>query len=333
LRSGENSEVGKATKTVQRHPELLPVTLIIGNKNKSKGLNKHAYSTSPSNSQITQVINWHSLVNDWQDNLNLRVDAQEIKQDTGETYYRGVMKFIDWLGNKQPSADVIRQWKADLLKDANKSASVNAWLAGLRSFFGWLAEQGQIPFDPTQAIKGAKRKGANRSHVRELLTDREVVRLLAQPDRATREGARDFAMLSIMVYTAARGIELHRADIADLKTMDGALVLQVQGKGRDEKGEILVLSFEAENAVRDWLAIRGQDDGPLFTSCSNKTRGERLSRRALRGIVKGYMNAAGIHGNKTTHSLRHTAITNAIRHGVPVQKVKGSPVMRLWIHS
>jgi site-specific recombinase XerD len=262
-------------------------------------------------------------VNDWQDDLNLRVDAQELKPDTAATYYRGAMKFLEWLASEQPSADTVRRWKADLLKDKKKAGSVNIWLAGLRSFFGWLAEQGQIPFDPTQAIKGAKRKGANRSHVRELLTDREVIRLLAQPDRKTREGARDYAMLSIMVYTAARGIELHRADIGDLKTMDGALVLQVQGKGRDEKGEILVLSLEAENAVRDWLAIRGQEEGALFTSCSNKSRGERLSRRALRGIVKGYMIAAGIRGNKTTHSLRHTAITNAIRHGVPIQKVKG----------
>ena len=272
---------------------------------------------------ITRAPNLSALVNDWQDNLNLRVDAQEIKQDTAITYHRGVLKFVTWLGNTQPVPDTIRRWKADLLKDKKRTASVNVWLAGLRSFFGWLAEEGQIPFDPTQAIKGAKRKGANSAHVRELLTDREVVRLLAQPNRESREGVRDYAILSIMVYTAARGIEIHRADLEDLKTMDGALVLKVQGKGRDEKGEMLVLSHEAENAVRDWLALRGQEAGALFTSSSNKSKGERLSRRALREIVKDYMNAAGIHGNKTTHSLRHTAITNAIRHGVPIQKVKG----------
>jgi len=273
--------------------------------------------------QIITAPNFRALVNDWEDNLNLRVDAQEIKADTAITYKRGVTKFIDWLGTTPPVPDTIRKWKADLLKDKKRTASVNVWLAGLRSFFGWLAEEGQIPFDPTQAIKGAKRKGANSSHVRELLTDREMVRLLEQPNRETREGVRDFAILSIMAYTAARGIEIHRADLEDLRTMDGALVLKVQGKGRDEKGETLVLSHEAENAVRDWLVLRGQEAGALFTSGSNKSRGERLSRRSLREIVKDYMIAAGIHGNKTTHSLRHTAITNAIRHGVPIQKVKG----------
>ena len=271
---------------------------------------------------ITPAPNWRALVNDWEDNLNLRVDALEMKQDTAITYKRGVLKFIEWLGDSPPVPDTIRKWKAELLKDKT-IASVNIWLAGLRCFFGWLAEEKQIPFDPTQAIKGAKRKGANQSHVRELLTDREVIRLLAQPNTQTREGVRDYAILSIMVYTAARGIEIHRADLADLRTVDGALVLKVQGKGRDEKGEMLILPFEAENGVRNWLVMRGREDGPLFTSCSNKSKGERLSRRALRDIVKGYMNAAGIHGNKTTHSLRHTAITNAIRHGAPIQKVKG----------
>ena len=70
-------------------------------------------------------------------------------------------------------------------------------------------------------------------------------------------------MLCVMLYTAARGIELHRADIEDLKTMDGALVLQVQGKGHYEKDDFLVLSHEAESAMRDWLVLRGKESGAL----------------------------------------------------------------------
>ena len=264
-----------------------------------------------------------SFIDPWQAAIELRVQAQEIKRDTAITYKRGVVKFLAWLASKRPSADVIRAWKADLLNNKIKPSSVNVWVAGLRSFFGWLAEMGEIPFDPTQAIKGASRKGKTKRHVRESLTDREVIRLLEQPNKETREGVRDYAMLSVMLYTAARGIELHRADIEDLKTMDGALVLQVQGKGHYEKDDFLVLSHEAESAMRDWLVLRGKESGALFTSSSNYSRGGRLSRRAMRGIVRAYFDAAGLHGNKTTHSLRHTAITSAIRHNAPIQKVKG----------
>jgi site-specific recombinase XerD len=273
------------------------------------------------------------FVQPWQDALDLRVRAQELKQDTAITYKRGVMKFLSWVGGRdasrpyggegRPYGEVIRAWKAELLGNKVKPASVNIWIAGLRSFFGWLAEMGEIPFDPTQAIKGATRKGTKQRHVRESLTDREVIRLLEQPDRETREGARDYAMLCVMLYTAARGIELHRADFEDLTTKDGSLVLNVQGKGHDEKDAFLVLSAEAESALRDWLSVRGRDDGALFTSCSNYTRGGRLSRRGMRGIVASYIEGAGITGNKTTHSLRHTAITSAIRHAAPIHKVKG----------
>ncbi len=276
--------------------------------------------------ETSQAITRSDLVNfiqPWQEALDLRVQAQELKQDTVITYRRGVVKFLQWLASKRPSADVIRAWKADLLNNNVKPSSVNIWIAGLRSFFGWLFEMGEIPFNPTQAIKGASRKGTAKRHVRESLTDREVIRLLEQPNRETREGVRDYAMLCVMLYTAARGIELYRADIEDLKTMDGALVLHVQGKGRFEKDDFLVLSHGAESAMRDWLVLRGKESGPLFTSCSNYSMGARLSRRAMRGIVKGYFDTAGLHGNKTTHSLRHTAITSAIRHNAPIQKVKG----------
>ena len=113
------------------------------------------------------------------------------------------MKFITWLGDKQVSADMIREWKADLLTAGTRSSSINTWLADLRSFCGWLAERDEIPFDPTQAIKGATHKGTKKRHVRESLTDREVVRLLEQPMRASPEGARDYAIICIMLYTAA----------------------------------------------------------------------------------------------------------------------------------
>src|SRR5262245_32655025 len=107
------------------------------------------------NSQINPALNLRALVNVWEDDHNLRVDAQELKPDAATTYHRGIMKFIEWLRNERPSAETIRRWKAELLKDKNKAGSVSIWLAGLRSFFSWLTEHGRIPFDPTQAIKGA----------------------------------------------------------------------------------------------------------------------------------------------------------------------------------
>lgn len=270
---------------------------------------------------LAMAWNLADAVNEWQEHLALLVSAGSISQDTANSYRRGMDKFTGWLEGRTPDGDVILEWMADLKAQGRKPGAVNAWLGGVRSFFGWATTKAEIPFNPAQGIRGAERKGTTKRHKRESLTDEEVRRLLAQPDLATPDGIRDYALLAVQLYTAARGIELHRADVADLKTQGGLLVLFVQGKGHEEKDEPVILLNNAETAVREWLSVRGSQPGALFTSLSDRSRGERLSRRALREIVTGYFKAAGIVGNKTTHSLRHTAITKALQNGVSITRV------------
>jgi len=59
-----------------------------------------------------------------------------------------------------------------------------------------------------------------------------------------------------MLYTAARTIEVHRADVNDLTTQGGKLVLLVQGKGHIEKDDMLVLVGPAENALTPHHFVR-----------------------------------------------------------------------------
>lgn len=261
------------------------------------------------------------ILEQWHTHLALQVSAGTISQDTANTYRRGMGKFTAWLSERTPNADSILEWMAYLKTQGNKPAAINAWLGGVRAFFAWATARAEIPFNPTQGIRGAKRTGTKKRHTRESLTDSEALRVLEQPDRSTPDGARDYALLAVQLYTAARGIELQRADLADLKTQNGRLVIFVQGKGHEEKDEPVILVSEAETAIREWLRVRGDLPGALFTSLSDRSHGERLSRRSMRDIVKGYFDMAGVVGNKTTHSLRHTAITNALRHGVPLTRV------------
>jgi site-specific recombinase XerD len=270
---------------------------------------------------ITPVFDLATAVHTWEEWLLLQVYAGTMSTDTAGTYQRGMSKFTAWLADRTPNSDTILEWMAHLKSQGSKPAAINAWLSGVRSFFGWAANKAHIPFNPAQGIRGAKRSGTKKRHIREALTDSEVMRLLKQPDRSTSEGMRDYALLTIQLYTAARGIELHRADIADLQTQNGRLVLMVQSKGQDEKDEPLVLVSEVAEAVHNWLAVHPSKSGPLFVSLSDRSRGERLSRSGTREILKRYFKRAGIVGNKTTHSLRHTAITKAIKNGVPITRV------------
>lgn len=254
----------------------------------------------------------------WRDHLTLLVGSGELRPATAEQYTRSMNGFSAWLEERNQTAtrDTIRAWLADL-NTHYRPSSVNVFYSGVRAFFTWAVNEGYMTSNPTTGIKGAKREGTKTSHKRQPLTDAEVVRLLSQPDLHTPSGYRDYTIMCLMLYTGVRTIEVYRADLEDLRRVGNSLVLDVQGKGHDEKDAYVVLANpQVQDAIYTWVAMRGDDPGPLFWSLSNNSKHQRLTRDSIRRSVKGYLKAAGISDRRiTTHSLRHTAITAAVRGG------------------
>jgi integrase/recombinase XerD len=268
-----------------------------------------------------------ALVDDWHKGLDLQVKAGDLAATTATTYRAGVKRFLAWAVDQgSVTDDTIREWKGALLADGRKPGTVNTWLAGVRAFFAWAVGARRLPHNPAASVKGARRKGTSQKHKRSDLTNDEVRRVLAATDRTTAAGKRDCAILALMAYTAARTVELHRADLDDLATEAGQLVLHVRGKGHVEADDLIVIAHpQAANALHDWLSVRGDRAGALFTSLSDRSRGKRMSLQAYRAMWLHAKKTAGVRdkaGTKTLHSLRHTAISNAVRHGAPVQKVQ-----------
>ena len=274
---------------------------------------------------ITQGIDFADAITLWHDALDLRSRTGELAQPTVTSYTKGMQKFTDWMQAEHPdsiSPDTIREWLAYMLKD-NQKRSVNTWLAGVRSFFTWCTDARLIPYNPTATVKGASRKGETQTHRKTPLTNAEVRRLLAMPDTSTAQGARDFAILHLFLFTAMRSVEINRANLSDWQTIGTQQVIYYQGKGHSEADDYKVVVDPVADAVQLWLSYRGNKPGPLFTSLSDRSQGERLSLRAIRNLIKDHMRKAGIDDpKKTTHSLRHTAITNAIVNGAPLRVVQ-----------
>lgn len=59
-----------------------------------------------------------------------------------------------------------------------------------------------------------------------------------------------------MVTCGLRTIEVVRADVEDLRTLGSKTVLYVQGKGKDEKSDYVIITREVEKAIRSYLATR-----------------------------------------------------------------------------
>jgi len=254
--------------------------------------------------------------------------ARGSSKTTLTAYKKSLEVFIAWIkanGLQDPGvikASDIRRYKKDL-SDKYAPQTTNLRLTGVRSFFRFLVNTDRLAINPAAEIEGAKRSKSKR-HKREELTSEEVREVIRKcREDQTPAGKRDLALLTLMAYCALRTIEINRANLDNLNTEQERMILEVQGKGYQEADEIVIIPRDQEPVLRAWIASRKKisKDGALFISLSNRTKGERLSLKAIRDLVKARYLAAGVVGDKkTTHSLRHSAISNAIRNGAsPLQ--------------
>ncbi|MBC7238120.1 MAG: tyrosine-type recombinase/integrase, partial [Chloroflexi bacterium] len=265
-----------------------------------------------------------ALVAAWQDALASRVEAREVAWATCYSYSRGVGRYLAWCkeGNYPWAAEgSVREWQRELLDQGFAPSSVNTWAAGLKAFFAWAVAQGALAEDPTKELGYVATDVSNLIAERLPLADDEVLRVLQSPDDS-EIGRRDRAILALMAYAAARTIDIQRATIGGLRIDPDGLLLHLLLDGE----ELVATHAHAISAVRAWLDVHplaDEAEAPLFVALGNRARGERLTTRAIRRIVKERFRQAGIvDPRKTAHSLRCSAISNALRRGASLYRVR-----------
>lgn len=256
--------------------------------------------------------------------FNRYVQYIDASPKTVATYARATRQLLKYLGDngiKQPRREDILAYRDYLIASGHKPSTVQSYIVAARLFFAWLEQEG-IYSNVAEHVKGAK---LDKAHKKDYLTTRQVKTMLGKVERDTLQGKRDYAMLVLMITGGLRTIEVSRADIGDIRALGDDTVLYLQGKGHVEKTDFVKLDGHVEEAIRDYLTARGATDqsAPLFTSSSNNSKGQRLSTRAISGIVKDRMQAAGYNSDKlTAHSLRHTAVTLSLLAGKPLEEVQ-----------
>lgn len=242
---------------------------------------------------------------------------------TVETYSRAIRQFIKYIADRgiaNPTREDVIAFREELRED-RKPSTVQNYIIAVRLFFQWTEQEGLYP-NIAQHIKGAK---LSKDHKKDYLTSSQVKAVLNGIDQSTAQGRRDYAIFALMVTGGLRDIEVHRANIEDLRTLGDSTVLYLQGKGREERAEYVKVPPEVERAIRASLADREDTEGakPLFISLSNNSRGQRVSTRSISGIVKSALVKAGYDSDRlTAHSLRHTAVTLSLLGGNSLQEVQ-----------
>lgn len=248
----------------------------------------------------------------------------DAKPKTIETYTRAIrqlFKYFSLNGITHPTREDVLAYREELKASGHKPTTVTNYINAARLFFQWTEQEGLYP-NIASRIKGAK---LDREHKKDYLTSRQVKSILEHVERSSLHGLRDYAMLVLMVTGGLRTIEVSRANIGDLRAVGDNTVLYVQGKGRDEKTDYIKIDSKVEEALRYYLRERGETDpeAPLFASLSNNNKGQRMTTRAISGVVKTHLKEAGYNSDKlTAHSLRHTAVTLSILAGRDLAEVQ-----------
>lgn len=244
-----------------------------------------------------------------------------MKEKTAETYTKALKRLFKYFSDNgigEPTrADIIAF--RDELKATTKASTVKTYLTATRLFFRWLDQEGMYK-NIADKVKGAK---VEHGHKKDALTIDQVKDVLSTFSNDEATAKRNYAIFVLMVTCGLRTIEVSRADVEDLRTLGSKTVLYVQGKGKDEKSEYVVITRQVEKAIRAYLSTRDSvgEKEPLFTSTSNNSKGKRLSTRTLSGLVKDHLKQADLNSSRlTAHSLRHTAVTLSLLGGSTLQE-------------
>lgn len=273
-----------------------------------------AQTIAPQSSQVPQAVATigPELSAKW-------VEFLDAKPKTIATYTRAIKQFISYLGSHgitQPTRADILAYREHLV-ETHKATTVRAYMAAVKLFFRWLSVEG-LYGNVADHVKSVK---IEQGHKKDYLTSKQVKRLLEGIDRSTLKGKRDYALLLLMVSAGLRTVEASRACVEDLRTVADYSVLYVQGKGRSEKAEYVKVPEVTEVALREYLAARGSNTGPLFSSLSNNAKGgtEPMDTRSISRVAKERLLEAGFNSDRlTAHSLRHTAATLSLLNGASV---------------
>lgn len=254
--------------------------------------------------------------------LHYLIVEKGLAKNTIEAYGHGLSRFLDHLKKKgiQEMMDVdkfnVRAFLLDLKQRGLSTRTIVRNLVVIRTFFQFLTQEGILKVNPIEEMESPKIAKT----LPEILSLKEVERLLEQPDLQTPLGIRDRAMLEMLYATGMRVSELTNLPINQVNLEGGYVILY--GKGSKER--IVPLGSEAMKWVTFYLeAVRerltkGKESHFLFIS----QWGREMTRQRFWKNIKEYGRRAGLRKRITPHLLRHSFATHLLEGGADLRSVQ-----------
>jgi integrase/recombinase XerC len=208
-------------------------------------------------------------------------------------------------------------YRADLERRGLATATIARRLSALRSVVklarqlgrvGWTIDIESPKVEPYRDTAGPGREGWVDLHAE--------ARRRATGSRRTAEARRNLALLRLLHDHALRRGEVVALDFPGDVELDWGETgrIKVTGKGQTDP-KWITLNERTRDALRNWIAVRGTEPGPLFWRLDN-ARGDgppaRLTGLSVNRMVARAGRHAGLKQPVRAHGLRHQGITRVL---------------------
>ena len=209
------------------------------------------------------------------------------------------------------------------VKRNNSVRTRNARLAAIHSFFRYVLDSDPALAALCQRILAIPFKKSSHP-VLPYLSGTELAQLLAQVDRSTRAGERDYLLIALLYDTGARIQELLDLTPRDFRFASPPFV-RLRGKGRRER--LCPLLAQTARLVTRFLAATGRCKDEALPLLQNR-HGERLTRHGAGYLLNKYVERTRAlfpqldRVRISPHTLRHTKAMHLLQSGVPLITIK-----------
>lgn len=255
------------------------------------------------------------------DFANYLKNVKKSSVSTVDSYCRDITKFETFCVEsnikkiEDINSDFIKKYTQHMLSNGQSEASVSRSVASLRCYFKYLLSKNivsETPMNNISQIHSVKK-------LPEILTNKEVITLLNQPEGNDFKSCRDKAMLELLYATGIKVSELISLKITDINLSIGILHL------KSEKNERIIPIYpEAIRAIGKYInnvrlfLVSDEENEYLFTNMN----GQVMTRQGFWKIIKQYAEQAKIKKDITPHTLRHSFAAHLLENGAQLSDIK-----------
>lgn len=256
--------------------------------------------------------------------INKSLEACE-SPHTRRAYNRSLNMLSEWLGERELSYEMLREYRAHLIQQGHSPQTINGHCAAIRFYAREMGRAGTIPIERAQslqAIENAKVKGRKLGN---WLSIEDATKLLNQPDISVPAGLRDRAILALLIGAGLRRSEVVGLEFRHFEKRDGRWML-IGVKGKHGRTRNIPIPDWVKALVDQWTERAQIQSGHIVRPVSWSKerfwiRDEPMDTSSLFHIVKKYGKSTG-RFQLAPHDLRRTFARLAYEGNAPIKQIQ-----------